>query len=173
MRCPACQSTVVRERPERTAQGYRRFRCLTCKKQFNNTSRHSTTRAMTSLGYCVRSLRSRRFAIGRRSLRRRSPRNSDANARATRDFFWRARPAAGVFRPGRPGAIPGASGRARPTGAEVKRWPRVRTESRQEFIRMGKSLPLPVRRSIMGFNNRNCGPRRRLSGKARTRNASG
>ena len=38
MRCPACQSTVVRERPERTAQGYPRFRCLTCKKQFNERS---------------------------------------------------------------------------------------------------------------------------------------
>jgi len=38
MRCPACRSTVVRERPERTAQGYRRFRCLACKKQFNERS---------------------------------------------------------------------------------------------------------------------------------------
>ena|SRR6516164_9500135 len=38
MRCPACQSTVVRERPERTAQGYRRFRCVNCKKQFNEWS---------------------------------------------------------------------------------------------------------------------------------------
>jgi transposase-like protein len=38
MRCPACQSTVVREPPERTAQGYRRFRCLTCTKQFNERS---------------------------------------------------------------------------------------------------------------------------------------
>ena len=39
MPCPACQSTVVRERPERTAQNYRRFRCLTCKMQFNERSR--------------------------------------------------------------------------------------------------------------------------------------
>src|ERR1700744_1477028 len=38
MRCPACQSTAVRERPERTAQGYRRFRCLDCAKQFNERS---------------------------------------------------------------------------------------------------------------------------------------
>ena len=38
MRCPACQSTAVRERPERTAQGYRRFRCLDCTKQFNERS---------------------------------------------------------------------------------------------------------------------------------------
>src|SRR5271155_5362246 len=35
MRCPRCQSTAVTERPERTAQGYRRFRCLECAKQFN------------------------------------------------------------------------------------------------------------------------------------------
>ena len=38
MRCPECQSTAVRERPERTAQGYRRFRCLDCTKQFNERS---------------------------------------------------------------------------------------------------------------------------------------
>src|SRR5215471_16524419 len=38
MRCPKCQSTAVRERPERTAQGYRRFRCLDSAKQFNERS---------------------------------------------------------------------------------------------------------------------------------------
>ena len=38
MRCPKCQSTAVREWPERTAQGYRRFRCLDCAKQFNERS---------------------------------------------------------------------------------------------------------------------------------------
>ena len=38
MHCPACQSTLVRERPERTTQGYRRFRCATCGKQFNERS---------------------------------------------------------------------------------------------------------------------------------------
>src|ERR1700749_3857391 len=37
MRCPACGSTTMRERPERTAQGYRRFRCQ-CGKQFNERS---------------------------------------------------------------------------------------------------------------------------------------
>jgi hypothetical protein len=37
MRCPACRSTAIRERPERTAQGYRRFRCR-CGKQFNEPS---------------------------------------------------------------------------------------------------------------------------------------
>jgi putative transposase len=37
MRCPVCGSTAVRERPERTAQGYRRFRCR-CGKQFNERS---------------------------------------------------------------------------------------------------------------------------------------
>jgi transposase-like protein len=38
MRCPACRSTSIRERPERTAQGYRRFRCGKCGKQFNERS---------------------------------------------------------------------------------------------------------------------------------------
>jgi putative transposase len=37
MRCPACGSSAIRERPERTAQGYRRFRCQ-CGKQFNERS---------------------------------------------------------------------------------------------------------------------------------------
>src|SRR3954453_20221044 len=38
MDCVACGSTEVTERPERTAQGYRRFRCRTCGKQFNERS---------------------------------------------------------------------------------------------------------------------------------------
>jgi hypothetical protein len=37
MRCPACGSRSIRERPERTTQGYRRFRCR-CGKQFNERS---------------------------------------------------------------------------------------------------------------------------------------
>ena len=37
MRCPVCGSRSIRERPERTAQGYRRFRCR-CGKQFNERS---------------------------------------------------------------------------------------------------------------------------------------
>ncbi len=35
MRCKECGSTAITERPERTAQGYRRFRCRCCCKQFN------------------------------------------------------------------------------------------------------------------------------------------
>ena len=35
MRCFGCGSAAVTERPERTAQGYRRFRCRECGKQFN------------------------------------------------------------------------------------------------------------------------------------------
>src|SRR5271163_1083288 len=35
MRCSCCGSEAVTERPERTAQGYRRFRCRACGKQFN------------------------------------------------------------------------------------------------------------------------------------------
>src|ERR1700726_4774342 len=38
MRCPACRSTAIRYRSERTAQGYRRFRCGDCGKQFNERS---------------------------------------------------------------------------------------------------------------------------------------
>ena len=38
MRCPRCGSERIGERPERTAQGYRRFRCRTCGKQFNERS---------------------------------------------------------------------------------------------------------------------------------------
>jgi putative transposase len=38
MDCVACGSTAVTERPERTARGYRRFRCRGCGKQFNERS---------------------------------------------------------------------------------------------------------------------------------------
>jgi len=38
MKCTGCGSDAVTERPERTAQGYKRFRCRTCGKQFNERS---------------------------------------------------------------------------------------------------------------------------------------
>jgi putative transposase len=38
MDCVACGSAVVTERPERTARGYRRFRCRECSKQYNERS---------------------------------------------------------------------------------------------------------------------------------------
>jgi putative transposase len=38
MRCMECGSSVVSERSERTVQGYRRFRCRICGKQFNERS---------------------------------------------------------------------------------------------------------------------------------------
>ncbi len=38
MRCLECGSQAVTERLEGTAQGYRRFRCRTCTKQFNERS---------------------------------------------------------------------------------------------------------------------------------------
>src|SRR3954453_799662 len=38
MRCIECGSQAVTERPERTAQGYRRFRCRACGKPFNERS---------------------------------------------------------------------------------------------------------------------------------------
>src|ERR1700723_2837716 len=38
MNCVACVGAAVSERPERTAQGYRRFRCRDCSKHFNERS---------------------------------------------------------------------------------------------------------------------------------------
>ena len=38
MDCVCCGSAAVTERPERTAQGYRRFRCRDCGRQFNERS---------------------------------------------------------------------------------------------------------------------------------------
>src|SRR3954447_5441678 len=38
MGCIGCGSKAITERPERTAQGYRRFRCRACGKQFNERS---------------------------------------------------------------------------------------------------------------------------------------
>ena len=38
MRCPACGSTTLSERPERTTQGYCQYRCGNCGKQFNERS---------------------------------------------------------------------------------------------------------------------------------------
>ena len=45
MRCPGCRSTAVRHRSERTAQGYHRFRCGDCGKQFNERSAGLLNRA--------------------------------------------------------------------------------------------------------------------------------
>jgi hypothetical protein len=38
MECVGCGSALVSERSECTARGYRRFRCRTCGKQFNERS---------------------------------------------------------------------------------------------------------------------------------------
>ena len=38
MRCVGCGSAAVTERSDLTAHGYRRFRCRTCGKQFNERS---------------------------------------------------------------------------------------------------------------------------------------
>src|SRR5215204_6491270 len=45
MRCIECGSEAVTERSERTAQGYRRFRCRDCGKQYNERSGGSLNRA--------------------------------------------------------------------------------------------------------------------------------
>jgi transposase-like protein len=44
MECVGCGSAAVSERSERTAQGYRRFRCRACSKQFNERSAGSLNR---------------------------------------------------------------------------------------------------------------------------------
>jgi putative transposase len=44
MGCIGCGSAAVSERSERTAQGYRRFRCHACGKQFNERSAGSLNR---------------------------------------------------------------------------------------------------------------------------------
>jgi putative transposase len=48
MRCIGCGSQAVTERPERTAQGYRRFRCRLCGKRFNERSGTALNRAQYS-----------------------------------------------------------------------------------------------------------------------------
>jgi putative transposase len=38
MECASCGSVAITERQDRTAQGYRRFRCRDCGRQFNERS---------------------------------------------------------------------------------------------------------------------------------------
>src|ERR1700727_3839037 len=45
MGCPACGSTTVSERPERTTQGNCQYRCGNCGKQFNERSTGVLNRA--------------------------------------------------------------------------------------------------------------------------------
>ena len=45
MRCMRCGSAAVSERLECTAQGYRRFRCRACRRQFNERSESRLNRA--------------------------------------------------------------------------------------------------------------------------------
>ena len=45
MRCIACDAAEVSERPERTGQGYRRFRRRACGEQFNERSGRILNRA--------------------------------------------------------------------------------------------------------------------------------
>jgi hypothetical protein len=57
MDCVACGSAAVTERSERTAQGYRRFRCRECGKQYNERSggvlnhTHGVVQNLPFLGY--------------------------------------------------------------------------------------------------------------------------
>jgi len=48
MRCIGCGSDAVTGRPERTAQGYKRFHCRACGRQFNERSSTVLNRAQYS-----------------------------------------------------------------------------------------------------------------------------
>src|ERR1700691_1574853 len=58
MNCVACVGAAISERPERTAGGYRRFRCRDCGKQFNERSGGVLNRTclpsgvIASVGFC-------------------------------------------------------------------------------------------------------------------------
>ena len=89
MQCVECDATDVSERPERTAQSYRRFRCRACGKQFNERSDGILDRAQFPSAvialvvfwrlryklslrdlpemFLIRGIEFRQFAIGRRS----------------------------------------------------------------------------------------------------------
>jgi putative transposase len=54
MGCIGCGSAAVSERSERTAQGYRRFRCRTCGKQFNERSAGSLNRSIPPVNAALR-----------------------------------------------------------------------------------------------------------------------
>jgi transposase-like protein len=60
MECVCCGSAAVTERLERTARGYRRFRCRDCGKQFNERSggslNHNCARAGRALPMTKRSM---------------------------------------------------------------------------------------------------------------------
>ena len=65
MDCICCGSAAVTERPELTTQGYRRFRCRDCGKQFNERSDGVLNRASLPsdiIGFCHVSRRSQRVA---------------------------------------------------------------------------------------------------------------
>jgi hypothetical protein len=65
MECVACRGTAISDRPERTAQGYRRFSCRDCGKRFNEP-RSRCTKLETALffnGLRGRNLRQNCVAI--------------------------------------------------------------------------------------------------------------
>ena len=48
MQCVKWGSSAVSERPERTAHGYRRFRCRACGKQFNERAGTGLNQSITA-----------------------------------------------------------------------------------------------------------------------------
>jgi putative transposase len=56
MNCVGCGCAAVTERPDLTAQGYRRFRCRACGTQFNERSDGALNRASLPsdiIAYCA------------------------------------------------------------------------------------------------------------------------
>ncbi len=55
MECVCCGSAAATERPERTARGYRRFRCRGCGKQYNERSASLLNHTHYPSGICQHS----------------------------------------------------------------------------------------------------------------------
>jgi transposase-like protein len=53
MTCPHCESTATTEGTDRTALGYRRFRCRDCGHVFKNAQGHRSTVSNILQMWCV------------------------------------------------------------------------------------------------------------------------
>src|SRR3954469_18981216 len=95
MRCPHCESADTSERRERTELGYRRFRCQTCKREFNERTgtRFNHLQYPTDV-VCLVVLWRVRYKLSLRDLREaRSPASTPPEERSVvvESRGWRAR----------------------------------------------------------------------------------
>jgi len=97
MQCVECGSSAVSERPERTIHGYRRFRCRTCGKHFNerstgllNRARYPSDVICLSIGAQKRRIHPSRQMLGG-VHERRFESDSAVSAGATVGMHWRHR----------------------------------------------------------------------------------